>query len=90
MPDRRIRVSEAAVFRELDGEAVILQLDSGTYFGLDRVGTRVWQLIEAHGSLDLVVRHMLDEFDVDAERLAADVERLVSELLQKGLLVSAP
>jgi hypothetical protein len=85
----RFQISDSAVFRELDGEAVILHLDSGTYFGLDRIGTRVWQLLETHGSIDRVVRELLDEFDVDADRLTDDVERLVSEMLQKGLIVSA-
>jgi hypothetical protein len=88
MTDRRLRVSDQAVFRELDGEAVILNLESGTYFGLDRVGTRVWRLIEAHGRVDEVVRCMIDEFEVDPGTLERDVHDLVSAMVHKGLLVT--
>jgi hypothetical protein len=84
--DRTLRISAAAVFRELDGEAVILHLDSGTYFGLDHIGTRVWQLIEAHGSLERVIADLLTEYEVEAGQLRADVEALVSSMVDKGLI----
>jgi hypothetical protein len=84
--DRPLRISSAAVFRELDGEAVILHLDSGTYFGLDEIGTRIWQLIDVHGNVDQVVRELLREYDVDAAQLKGDVESLVSSMVDKGLI----
>ena len=46
-----VAISEDVVSRDLEGEAVILNLDSGTYFGLDRVGTRIWSLLQEGGSL---------------------------------------
>ena len=82
-----LAISEGVAFRELDGEAVILSLDSGTYFGLDRLGTRIWRLIEEHGCLSEVSRSLLDEYDVSPSILEADVSRLVSTLVEKGLLV---
>jgi len=47
--DRSVCVGKDVVFRELDGEAVILNLETGTYFGLDTVGTRIWQFCQDHG-----------------------------------------
>ncbi len=44
--DAAFRIPDEVIFRELDGEAVILNLDTGIYFGLDAVGTRIWRLIE--------------------------------------------
>jgi hypothetical protein len=85
----RLRVSDDVVFRELDGEAVILNLDSGTYFGLDEVGTRFWQLIEQDGRVDMALARLEAEYDVAAEVLRADVDRLVSTLVEKGLMVRA-
>ena len=84
------RVSDGVVFRELDGEAVILNLDSGMYFGLDRVGTRVWQILEQDGHLAAVVERLLDEYDVAPDVLRADVARLVAALVEKGLVVVSP
>ena len=75
------------MFRELDGEAVILQLEAGMYFGLDPVGTRLWQLIETHGQLRPVLEAALQEFDVSRDVLERDLIELVSRLSEKELLV---
>lgn len=83
----RLRISDGVVVRDLDGESVILDMDSGIYFGLDRVGTRVWQLIEQHGTLEEAVRIMQDEYDVDPQTLRADAEALVAALIEKRLVV---
>ena len=79
----------SVVFRELDGETVILNLDSGVYYGLDAVGTRIWSLLLEHGTTRAVCEQMEREFDVAPEVLEQDVRRLVGELCDKGLLVSA-
>lgn len=81
-----LRVSDDVVFRELDGEAVILNLASGIYFGLDPIGTRIWQLVDQHGALDAVLAELRDEYDAPPEALERDLLRLASELTQKGLL----
>jgi Coenzyme PQQ synthesis protein D (PqqD) len=85
--DTRVAIHEDAVFRELDGEAVVLQLDAGMYFGLDPVGTRLWQLIEVHGTLRPVFEAALTEFDVAPDILEHDLLDLVSTLAEKRLVV---
>jgi hypothetical protein len=85
--DSRVSISEDAVFRELEGEAVIVHLESGMYFGLDPVGTRLWQLIDAHGGLQPVFDAALDEFDVEPDVLRRDLLQLVSDLEQRRLVV---
>jgi hypothetical protein len=85
--DSILTISDAVAFRELDGEAVILNMESGMYFGLDQLGTRIWQLIAEHGRLSMVSRALLDEYDVPASILDADLARLVAALVEKGLLV---
>jgi hypothetical protein len=85
--DNRVTIHQDAVFRELDGEAVILQLEAGMYYGLDPVGTRLWQLIEAHGQLRPVLDAALQEFDVPSDVLERDLIELVSRLAEKQLVV---
>jgi hypothetical protein len=46
--DSRVKVNDDVLFQELQGEAVLLNLKSGVYFGLDPVGTRIWQLFAEH------------------------------------------
>jgi len=84
--DRIVRVPDDVLFRELQGEAVILNLASSTYFGLDEVGTRIWQLCEAHGSLQVVLDSMQREFDAPDDTLQLDLLTFVDELVSKGLL----
>ena len=78
-------LSQGAVFRDLDGESVILDLDSGTYFGLNQVGTRIWQLLERDGRIETVFEALRKEFDVEPERLAGDLLELVARLADAGL-----
>lgn len=85
--DSQVTIHPDAVFRELDGEAVILQLEAGMYFGLDPVGTRLWQLIEEHGRLGPVLDAALGEFDVTADVLERDLVELVSGLVEKQLVI---
>jgi hypothetical protein len=85
---QRFTVSPSVVFRELDGELVLLNLDSGVYFGLDAVGTRIWTLLLEHGTTGPVCAQMEREYEVGREQLERDVGRLVHELQEKGLLVA--
>ena len=81
-----IRIPPDVMFRELVDEAVILDLKSQRYYGLDLVGTRMWQLLAEHGRVDEVVRAMLDEFDVEEEQLREDVSTFLSKLEEQGLV----
>jgi hypothetical protein len=72
--------------RRVGNETVILDLASGTYFGLDPVGARVWQLIGQGKSLAEICDALLDEYDVTRETLERDVIDLAEKLLQKGLV----
>ena len=88
-PTQAFAVSPAVVFRRMDDGAVLLDLESGVYFGLDEVGTRVWTLLVDHGTPAAVCSAMLGEFDVAPDVLTTDVLRLVGELQQNGLVRAA-
>jgi hypothetical protein len=70
----------------LGDEAVILNVSSGVYFGLDTVGTRMWQLISEHGSTEKVVAALLDEYEVEESQLRHDLDKLIDQLIEKELL----
>jgi hypothetical protein len=82
----RIAVPESVLFRDLDGEAVLLETKTGRYYGLDEVGTRMWSLIHSHGEIGAVCRALLAEYDVPEDRLREDLERFVETLAARGLL----
>ncbi len=75
--------------RTVGEETVLLHLDSGTYFGLDPVGTRAWQLIQAGKSLSQACDTIIEEFDVSRQVLEQDVLALARDLVGKKLVCVA-
>ncbi len=72
--------------RMVGEETVLLHLDSGTYFGLDPVGTRAWQLIQAGKSLSEACDAMCQEYDVSRQVLEQDLQALARDLVDKKLV----
>ena len=81
----RVKINEEVLFQELQGEAVLLNLKSGVYLGLDAVGTRIWNLLQRHHVLQEVRDAMLQEYEVSADQCERDLLRLVGEMEQQGL-----
>jgi hypothetical protein len=71
-------VPDGVLFRKLADESVILSLDAETYFGLDEVGTRTWELLAAAPNLQAAFETLCAEYDVDSGQLRRDLEELLS------------
>jgi hypothetical protein len=82
----RISIPDVVVSRDLGGETVVLNLETGIYFDLDGVATDAWQAIQRTSSLEAVYQELLGSYDVDPEQLSADLLRLVNEMHSKGLV----
>lgn len=84
--ETRLTIPEAVLFRELDGEAVLLEMSTGKYYGLNQVGTRIWQLLLQHGEVEAVRRALLDEYEVAGDRLRAELLHFIEVLSFRGLI----
>ena len=82
----RVAVRDGVMFNRVGDEVVLLDLDSGTYYGLDAVGGRLWDLISGSATIGEAIDTMLEEYEVEREVLESDVLRLVNELREKGLI----
>jgi hypothetical protein len=82
-----MRTSPDVVWRDLDGEAVLLDLSTGVYFGLNEVGTRIWQLLDEGRDHESIVGAIAAEFDAERDAIDADVRALVEKLQARGLVV---
>ena len=78
--DKRLAPSGDAIASAVGDETVILQLKNGAYFGLDAVGTRIWELLKEGLSPTAICARMEQEYDVAPDVLEADVRRLLGEL----------
>jgi hypothetical protein len=85
-PSEQFVVHPSVITRELSGETVLLNLESGVYYGLDVVGTRVWQLLMEGRTIAGVCETMIEEFEVAPDVLRDDVSRLVGELRERGIV----
>jgi hypothetical protein len=70
----------------LDGDVVLLHVDSGQYFGLDRVGNEAWKVLVTGATLEDARDQLLSQFDVAPGQLMSDLEALITELTSNGLL----
>ncbi|HZF05529.1 MAG TPA: PqqD family protein [Patescibacteria group bacterium] len=88
MPGReaRIRIRKDVVFRDLEGELVLLNLGTGVYFGLDPLGSRIWGLIDGGRSAAEIVGTLTAEYEVDADTCEADLSRFLETLRDNELV----
>jgi hypothetical protein len=84
--DRRLAVPQNVATRELDGELVLLNFDTESYYGLDEVGARIWEVLRDAPSVEAGVAQLLHEFEVEEPTLRADVEALLTQLVDGGLV----
>jgi hypothetical protein len=90
MPTRYVVPAERVAARTLDGEAVVINLDSGTYFGLNQPGTSLWHLLEAGPrSAEALALALADAHGVDVEEVSVDVRHFLSALEREGLLMAS-
>lgn len=90
MISQTFRASDDVVAREVGGEMVLLDLVSGTYFGLGAVGSRVWeQLSQGEASLAQLADLIQAEFDAPRERIEQDIAELLGQLVEKQLIAPA-
>jgi Coenzyme PQQ synthesis protein D (PqqD) len=85
----KVAIPPQVMARTVGDETVILDLASGTYFGLDPVGAQIWALMGEGRTLAEICATMLEEYEVEREQLEADVLRLAAELAERRLVAPA-
>lgn len=82
----RLEPGDDVIFRDLEGESVLLDLKTGLYFGLNPVGTRIWHLLEEGKTPAQMVEGLVAEYDVSPEQCQKDLQQLLAVLKEKGLV----
>jgi hypothetical protein len=82
----RYRINSEVLHREVVGETVLLDLEGEGYYGLGEVGTRIWQLIGSNATRDTILRTLQREYQADPEVLARDLDELLDQLRDAGLI----
>jgi hypothetical protein len=79
---------EDVAFQKLQGEALLLNLETGKYFGSDAVGMRVWHTLTEYSQLTLAYRALLERCDVLEKKLRQFLRALLNTLAAYDLLLS--
>lgn len=82
----RISIRDGVMVRQVEGESVLLNLNSESYFGLDDVGTRMWTALMDSGSIEAAFETLLAEYDVEPEQLRTDLCSFIDKLSVAGLI----
>ena len=74
------------VSADLAGEAAILHLKSGIYYGLDPVGARIWQLLKTPRKVSQIRDALVEEYDVETQTCEKDLAALLEKLHEEQLI----
>ncbi len=70
----------------MGGEEVILHLESGDYFSLNPVGSKIWHYCSQKRSLEEMIRHIASEYNLAEKKVEKDVTSYVQKLVKEQLL----
>lgn len=85
-PETRLSIPPQVMSRLVGDETVLLDLESGMYFGLDGIGKRIWEAIGEGLTLGEIASIIVSEYEVDESQAQTDTIEFVSDLVERGLL----
>ncbi|NER80529.1 MAG: PqqD family protein [Leptolyngbya sp. SIO1D8] len=81
-----VKAAPEQVCSDLNGEAIILNLKSGVYYGLNQTGALIWNLIQEPQTVEALKAALLSEYDVEAEICDRDLKSLLQVFLEQNLI----
>jgi hypothetical protein len=83
----KFRKSDTFIIREIDGESVLLNGQTGDYYGLKEVGTDFIKLVDGKRDMDEIIGALLLMYDIDEATLRNDIEELAEKMIGTGILI---
>jgi len=88
--DTTICQTKDIVASDIDGEVVMMSIENGAYYGIDSIGSRIWELIETPCKVSDLIKLLLEEFDVDRPTCERDVLKFLAELQKNNTILIQP
>lgn len=85
--DSVVQRNPKLVASQMDGEVVMMSIDDGAYYGLDEIGSRIWELMEIPVKVNSILVSLLEEFEVEKEECVTDTLEFLNDLMDKNLLL---
>jgi len=75
------------VSTDLDGEIVLMSIERGNYYGLERTARRIWELLDTPTSLDALCTTLSREYAAPVDVIEADVRQFVAKMAQESIVI---
>lgn len=83
----KYQISPEVLFSKIDDEVIIMSIEADSYFGLEPVGSRIWELLEQPATMDELVSQLVQEYDVNEAECRQDAQDFVTEMVARGLIL---
>lgn len=87
-PDTIIQRNPDLLYNEIDREVVMLSIENSEYYGMDQVGSRIWEILEKPVSLKQLISSLTEEYEVNDQQCAEDIQNFLQGLVRKNLILT--
>jgi hypothetical protein len=87
-PDTVLQRKSDLLFNEIDDEVVMLSIENNEYYGMDKVGSRIWELIKQPVSFKVLVAKLMEEYEVSEQQCSEDILTFLNKLTDKKLIIN--
>lgn len=88
--DTKWEISKEVLSSKIDEEVVLMSIEADSYFGLDPVGSRIWELLSIKSAtIDELVQTLMEEYDTDEETCRKDVQSFIEDMSTRKLIVKS-
>lgn len=86
-PDTVLQRKPGLIFNTIDDEVVMLSIENGEYYGMDKVGSRIWNLLEEPMSFEALVEKLMEEYEVTNEKCRNESKLFLVRLIDQNLII---
>lgn len=85
----KLRTDPSVVFNEMDGEIIMMSIANGEFYGINALGSRIWQMLETPKAVSEICDGLMSDFDVTREQCEQDVLLFLTRMVEKGVMTVA-
>ena len=86
---KKFDLAEEVLYREVENEAILLHIPTGTYYGLSETSILFWKALQEKQPLKPVVEQIIQEYDVERAQVMQDLQTFLEDLLEAGIIVNS-
>ncbi|MBN2406164.1 MAG: PqqD family protein [Elusimicrobia bacterium] len=86
MTDDKITKNPDVTWREVDGEAVLLNLENDYYYSMNEIGTKIWAMLNKGKTQKQIIAAIMEEFDADKKQVELDIKQFIKDMKKEDII----